>query len=393
MTFLKGIYHFVLAWAGNIVYGLPSRKIFVLGVTGTKGKTTCIEVIDAVFTTAGKKTAVLSSLKMKVGDVTRENPKATTMPGRFFLKKFLRNAVRAGCDYALIEVTSEGVMQYRHRFIQWDAGIFLNLQPEHIESHGSFENYRAAKVQFFADAARRSHKKNKAFFVNSSDPSYDYFEKAVKDYGTVVLFQPAQGGVSGWLNTEFNLVHAAAARSFALSQGIDGELITTALNSFPGIPGRMEEIQHEPFRVVVDYAHTPDSLKAAYYALRADEGNLICVLGSCGGGRDKWKRPEMGRVASEYCAQIILTNEDPYDEKPEQIITDIKAGVLHDIQGVTQIVLDRREAIRVALSLAQQGDTVVMTGKGSERWIHWDRGTKTRWSERGVVEELLREVR
>src|SRR3989338_7311756 len=175
MRLLKSLYHYCLAWLANLVYGAPSRKIFVFGVTGTKGKSTTIELINALLESAGKKTALVSSIRFKVGQEVGKNTTGMTMPGRFFLQRFLRRAVNAGCEYALVEVTSQGILQHRHKFIDWDAALLTNLKPEHIDAHGSFENYRQSKMRLFEDLARYSKKSPKYFFINEGDPSHQYF--------------------------------------------------------------------------------------------------------------------------------------------------------------------------------------------------------------------------
>ena len=188
MRILKSWYHYLLAWLGSIIYGRPSRDIFVLGITGTKGKSTVVELVNAILEAAGKKTAILSSMRQKVGSDNEQNLTDNTMPGRFFIQKFLRRATAAGCQYAIIEVTSEGVAQSRHRFIDFDAALFLNLHPEHIERHGSFEKYRAAKVKFFFDAARQSNKQRKLFFINEHDAAGRYFSDAVAGLSQIFYF-------------------------------------------------------------------------------------------------------------------------------------------------------------------------------------------------------------
>ncbi len=163
LPWLLGAYHFLLAFLGAVRYGFQSRKLFVVGVTGTKGKSSTLEILSATLEEAGKKTALLGSVRKKILDKSTKDTD-NTMPGRFVIQKFLRDAVKAGVEYALLEVTSEGVVQYRHRFIDWDAAFFLNLAPEHIERHGSFKNYRAAKVSFFSSLSH-SRKPKKYFFV------------------------------------------------------------------------------------------------------------------------------------------------------------------------------------------------------------------------------------
>ena len=197
--------------------------------------------------------------------------------------------------------------------------------------------------------------------------------------------------ISAWLQNDFNLENVAAAVAFAKSQDIPFDMIFRALEIFPGVSGRVEYIRKEPFAVVVDYAHTPESLEAVYEAVSERKSRpLICVLGSAGGGRDKWKRPRMGAIAGQYCKEIILTNEDPYDEPPEQILDEIERGIF-GAASETQYekILDRREAIAKALAIAKPGDAVVLTGKGSESFIHIAGGKRIPWNERAVVEELL----
>lgn len=409
MNFLKGIYHYLLAWVGAVIYGFPSRKIFVLGVTGTKGKSTTLELINAVLESAGKKAALISSVRLKIGDQTVKNSTGMSMPGRFAIQKFLWRAVRAGCQYALIEVTSQGVLQHRHRFINFDAAVLTNLHPEHIEAHGSFEKYRRAKVSFFEDVAGHSRKPKKYFFINEADKSADHFAAAAGQSGDVVYFsreafirRELGGGLESmgdWLASNFNLENAAAATAFAYTQGVGWPLIKKTFENFKGVPGRLEYIQREPFSVLIDYAHTPDSLEKVYdtvrssmSGIRGSKSKMICVLGAAGGGRDRWKRPAMGTIASQYCDAVILTNEDPYDEKPENIINDIACGFSEQGGCHKEFVrvVDRREAIAKAVSLAKKGDAVVITGKGSEDWIHTARGNKIPWSERKVVEEVLK---
>ncbi len=409
MRRLKNIYHYLLSWAASVAYRFPSKKIFVIGVTGTKGKSTTVELINAILESAGKKTALCSSIRFKINEEVEKNTSGMTMPGRFFLQKFLRRAVNAGCEYAIVEVTSQGILQHRHRFIQWNAALFTNLRPEHIDAHGSFENYRNSKVSFFDYAARTSKKLNKLFFVNDGDQAQDYFAEVVDGYGKLISFSREQfikkeldGGresIGDWLFGNFNLENAAAANAVAQQLGLGWPLIKKTMKAFQGVPGRMEYIQKEPFAVVIDYAHTPDSLAKIYNAVlegkrKSAIKKIVCVLGAAGGGRDKWKRPVMGRIASDHCREIILTNEDPFDEDPRQIIAEIKSGISNARFSHSNVheIVGRREAIKKAFSLAKKGDVVVITGKGSEDWIRTGKGKKIPWNEREVVEELLKSL-
>lgn len=382
---IKQLYHLLLAHLGAVIYRNPSRKLFVLGVTGTKGKSSVIELINAGLEAAGEKTAISSSLRFKVGPKALPNRTNNTMPGRFFLQKFLNEAMLSGCKYALIEVTSEGISQYRHHFIDFDAAAIINLHPEHIESHGSFERYREAKLTFFRDVKDSSQKKRKYFFINKDDPNAKYFIDAVSPE-KVILFGKSKLKTN--LPGEINKYNVGLSESFLKTQGIKSAIIKRALGEFPGIPGRLEFVLRKPISVIVDYAHTPVSLEAVYKTLKKAKRStykMICVLGSCGGGRDRWKRPKFGEIASEYCDRIILTNEDPYDEDPAQILREIKSGIQADKIRATEEILERGGAIKRAVELAKKGDLVVITGKGSEPYIHLKGGHRIPWSDKEVV--------
>jgi UDP-N-acetylmuramoyl-L-alanyl-D-glutamate--2,6-diaminopimelate ligase len=389
-NFILSFYHFILAFLGALIYGFPSKKLILIGVTGTNGKTTTTEMIASIFEKAGKKIALLNSIKFKIGKKEEINKLRMTMPGRFFIQRFLKKAVKEGCEYAILEVTSEGIKQHRHRFLDFKVAVFTNLAPEHIEAHGSFEKYREAKGKFF-QATKEIH------VINVEDTNSDYFLKF-----------PAKRRITYGLKTgdinlentklklkipgEFNLYNALAAISVAISQGIDKDFAIKVLEEFRGVPGRMEEVISKPFKVIVDYAFTPNALEKVYQTLKTSNfqlpnSKLICVLGACGGGRDKWKRPVLGEIAAKYCDEVIITNEDPYDEDPWQIIKQVASGT----KGKAKKILDRREAIRTALKLAKEGDVVVITGKGCEPSIVI-KGKKIPWDDRKVVREEFQKV-
>lgn len=386
---MLGAYHFFLAWIGSVLNRHPSRKMKVIGVTGTKGKSTVIEMLNAILREAGERVLVSSSIKFQIGDDVRSNTTGNTMPGRGFLQKLMREGVSAGCTYAILEVVSEGVVQHRHRFIDFDAAVFTNIHPEHIESHGSYEKYRSAKEKFFRDVSRFSRKPDKKFFVNQNDPEGDFFVRAASDEA-VVLYGISKAHIK--IAGEFNKENAGAAEAIARAFGVSDAAITRALENFHGIPGRMEIVAESPIRVVVDYAHTPNSLEAVYSALSGDNrsgSSLVCVFGATGGGRDKWKRPRFGEIAARYCKYIILTDEDPFDDDPAQIISEIKAGIPRDKTEDVYEILDRGEAITKGISLAEAGDTVLITGKGSEPYIRVANGKRIPWSDKEKAQKAL----
>lgn len=394
MPWLIRGYHLALAMVGPVVYGFPSKKLKVIGITGTKGKTSTLEIVNAIFESAEKKTALLSSVRVKIGENAKKNLTENSMPGRMFIQRFLRRAVRAGCEYAFLEATSQGAIFYRHAFINWAAGAMTNLHPEHIEAHGSFEKYREAKLFFLSYVAHQGS----PIFLNVDDPETGFYREALKG-SEIIMYsakdipeipEPAKKMLPG----EFSRENVALARAIALRFGLSEEDVHKGLLNFKGVPGRAEVVQSEPFRAVVDYAHTAESLEAIYRTMKEGGGSLICVLGAAGGGRDKWKRPKMGAAAGKYCDRIILTDEDPYEEDPANIVSEIKKGILETGRGDSDIFveLDRRKAIALALRMAKPGDTVLATGKGSESWIHRKKGERIPWSERAVFEEELKKI-
>jgi UDP-N-acetylmuramoyl-L-alanyl-D-glutamate--2,6-diaminopimelate ligase len=329
-----------------------------------------------------------------------------TMPGRFFVQQFLRDAVTAGCTHAVVEMTSEGAKQFRHRFIELDALIFTNLTPEHIESHGSFENYKQAKLSI-AERVANSKKRPRYIVANiDDDHGADFLDFKVehplpyslKDLSLHSLHKDSVSLVFGDTTIRvpliglFNVYNILAAITLARAFGISLSTIDKGLRNIPPIAGRVERFfspkdAAKQIVAVVDYAHTPDSLEKLYQAFQNTD--RICVLGNTGGGRDTWKRPEMGAIAERYCKHIILTNEDPYDENPSDIVNQMSRGIQN--KEKVEVIMDRRLAIRKALTVAENGDSVIVSGKGTDPFIMGPRGTKQTWSDAQVVqEELLR---
>lgn len=390
---LKG-YHLFFTILGSIIYRRPSQLIKVIGITGTKGKTTALELLNSIFEAAGEKTALLSSVRVKIGEKSKRNLTENSMPGRMYIQRFLRRAVDAGCAYAFVEVTSQGAVLYRHAIINWAAAGITNLHPEHIEAHGSYEKYREAKLMFLSYAGGEGA----SIFLNGEDKEKYFYEGELK--GNEIIVYSTKGlkdlpeSSKEFLPGHFSRQNVSLALAIAREFKIPEEKIWEGIANFKGAPGRVDIVQKKPFKVVVDYAHTPESLEAIYKALK-DEllrgGKLICILGAAGGGRDRWKRPLMGKMAARYCEKIILTDEDSYDENPNEIISEIKKGIIEFgfAEGDILKILDRREAIKKALEMARPGDTVISTGKGSESWIHGKKGEKIPWNEKQIFEEEL----
>lgn len=399
---IQPIYHYTLAVLGVLIYRFPSKKIKVIGITGTKGKTSTAEFVNCILEGAGKKTALAGTLRFKIGNESKPNLYKMTMPGRMFIQKFLRKAVDQKCEYAVIEISSEAAKQYRNKFIELDALIFTNLAPEHIESHGSYEKYLNAKLSI-AKELEKSKKKNKVIIVNVDDKEADKFldiniSKKIKysfsEINNVDINENFSKFVYRGVEIEtslpgkFNIYNILSAIKYAEHENIKLDVVKNAISKLKVIGGRAERIDEgQDFKVVVDYAHTPESLTAIYEAFFGSR--KIGVLGSCGGGRDKWKRKEMAEIADRYCEEIILTDEDPYDDDPREIVEDM--AKYFSIKK-PDIIMDRREAIRSAFLKAKKDDVVIITGKGTDPYIMRKNGEKEKWSDKEVAKEELKKI-
>ncbi len=398
---LLGAYHLALAYLGALIYRFPSRKLTVIAVTGTKGKSSTAELIYAILMEAGHKTALAGTIRFCVGDDCQPNLYKMTMVGRFFLQRFLRRAVNAGCTHAVVEMTSEGALQYRHKGVDLDALVFTNIAPEHLERHGGMEQYVAAKLSL-ADHLSRSPKRPRIMVANADDDYGERFLATTADIRVPFFLRDAEPYTANdrgidfmWrgehfhspLPGEFNLKNILAALTLCDALGLPRDALARAVAKLSSIAGRGERVEcGQDFSVIIDYAHTPDSLKELYDAFDMVAGKRICVLGSTGGGRDTWKRPAMGKVADQHCDIAILTDEDPYDESPQQIVNAIAQGFT---RTRPQVILARRDAIRAALSQAREGDAVLISGKGTDPYIMRARGAREPWSDKKVAEEEL----
>jgi len=413
---LRPLYHRALAYGMAFIYNFPARKLTVIGITGTKGKSTVAEMVFAILRGAGHKTALLSTIRFAIEDSSEPNRYKMTLPGRGFAQAFMHKALIAGCTHAVIEITSESVLQYRHWFLDLNGLIVTNVQREHIERHGSFGKYVEAKCAI-VDALVRSPKHSRILVTNGDLPETHAFisarvsqaiafgthelqnlsedERSVGfDYRGIRFSLPIPGA--------FNAMNALAAVKLTAALGVPPSDAAAALATLPPVRGRVEHIDAgQDFLAVVDYAHTPDSLIALYSAFPTHR--KICVLGNTGGGRDTWKRPLMGQIADEACEEVILTNEDPYDEDPASIVGEMVRGM----ERTPRIIMDRRSAIRAALRLAlilskgatiprqtrdagNQNDVIVLiSGKGTDPFIMGPKGSKEPWSDARVVREEL----
>ncbi len=427
-------YHKKMALLANLIYGKPSEKLIVIGVTGTNGKTTTVNLISKILEEAGFKTGVASTAVFKIAEMEWLNDKKMTMLGRFALQRMIAKMVQAGCKYAIIETSSQGIEQFRHLGIHYDICIFTNLTPEHIEAHGGFDNYKKAKLKLF-EKLKNDPVKNidgvkikKIIIANIDDENaksfldFDIDEKVgygikgkeantnlISD-GAVIKAKKIEFAESGIafmaeaikfnlkLFGEFNVYNSLCAISLAKSQGIDMECCRSALEKIESIPGRMEFINEgQDFKVIVDYAPEPESLKQCFLTIKkhglVKEGRrIIHVLGSCGGGRDISRRPVMGSISAANSQMAIITDEDPYNDDPKVIIEQVAQGAVSAgmVLGKNLFkIQDRRMAIEKALKEAKNDDLVLLTGKGSEQAICLSHGRKLPWDEREVSRSIL----
>ncbi len=424
-----------LAEAAAWWYGDPSRELGVIGVTGTDGKTTTSLMAAAALGSAGVRTGVLGTVATQVGGIREENAAHSTTPDAMTLQRALRAMVSAGDEAAILETTSHGLALDRVAAIDYDVAILTNLTHEHLELHGTFERYRAAKVSLFERLAAPGgagggiwagidRQWPRTGIVNVDDPSSAFFIDATlaagarlvtygraasadvrllvaKDDATGLRVRYDAGGGPADLTLKvggtFNALNALAVIALGRAVGLDDEAIRAGLASFPGVPGRMEPIDRgQPFRVVVDYAHSPASLALVLDELGATTartgGTLLAVFGSAG-ERDREKRPMMGRIAAERCRIVIATDEDPRGEDRAAILAEIAAGA-NDATPRPEAFLeipDRATAIREALARARPGDTVLFAGKGHEATIEYADGDLP-WNERVEVESALAEL-
>ena len=412
---IRLLYHKFVAAMAAVIYGFPAKELIVVGVTGTNGKTSTVNMITSILHGAGEKVGMTSTIRFRVGDEQWSNVSKQTTMGRFGLQKILRRMVKAGCKYAILEVSSHAMTQSRVLGINIDVAVITNVTPEHVEYHGSFDAYLRAKGQLFKKVSRGRRKKDmqKVLVLNAEDENFEYFDSFVADrkftYGLdkgifhvsdlksdskgseFILHMPNEAlPVSLKMPGRFNVYNALAASAVCVALGLSIEQVKKGLDNLGAVPGRYEIVNAgQDFTVVVDYAHDVVALKNLFSTYKKlTEGRLFVVFGATGGGRDKHKRPEMGKVAHKYADYIVLTNDDPYTEDEYEILDQISEGVERVEGDSFWKIPDRKEAICLALSLAQKGDSVIVSGKGCEE-VMMLRGKRIKWNDRDVIEELI----
>ncbi|MBP9718374.1 UDP-N-acetylmuramoyl-L-alanyl-D-glutamate--2,6-diaminopimelate ligase, partial [Candidatus Gracilibacteria bacterium] len=409
------LYHRLIAVMAAVYYGFPGNRMKVIAITGTKGKSTTAHLLASILKSAGYKIGLATSIGFQVGEKVWANDTKQTTQGRFKLQKLIRQMADDHCDVAILEVTSHALVQSRLWGVNFDIGVLTNIQSDHLEYHGGAENYLHAKGLLFASLVRLERKGGfeKTAILPIEDANYAYFDSFAVDKkttygltkGTVtaadvsltpsgsqfVLHVPnGEVPIKMQIPGEFNIHNALAASTAALALGIKLPAIQKGLEQDIEIPGRLEVISvGQPFTVIVDYAHTTESLEKVLSLFKPlTKGKLWLVFGATGGGRDAGKRPKMGEVADRFADNIILTDDDPYTEDRMKIINEIAAGIKRKEGERLWKIRDRKEAIRLPLTLAQPGDTVIIAGKGCEP-IQIIGTKRIEWDDRKIAREIL----
>lgn len=405
--FLKNGYHRFVSVLAGIVFGFPGRKLRIIGVTGTDGKTTTVQCIAAILCEAGKRAAVASTINFRINEREWVNSsKYTTLSG-WKVQQFLREAVREGCEVAILEVSSHALDQGRVFGVPFEVAVITNVTREHLDYHATMKDYREAKRRLFRNArvgVVNLDMEDPGEFLKTPPPKKITYSRL--DTSADVLAEGIEATLDGStfhvgetkfhfaLPGFFNIENALAALAATVPFGISFEMASRALEKKRGVPGRMECVPNDRgIAILIDYAVTPNALEQLYGLVSKmrpnTESKIIAVFGACG-DRDRGKRPIMGEIVSSFADTIILTNEDPYTESPERIVREIKKGIVNKTPHENLFtIMERRKAIAKALRLAMPGDIVVVSGKGAEETMAIG-DTRIPWNDRRVIEEILR---
>jgi UDP-N-acetylmuramoyl-L-alanyl-D-glutamate--2,6-diaminopimelate ligase len=383
---LKNFYHFGQAHAWRTYYAWPDRKLKIYGVTGTNGKTTTCYVLAGILGEAyeRKKAGMLSTVAFWIGEEEEINKtKMTTLDSRFVFKN-LRRMVNKGVEQVAFEVTSHALDQNRLSGIRLDGAIILNMAREHLNYHGTMEEYAKAKGKIV------EYLKPEAPLVIKGDD--ELIEKAIKAPKAIRFTSLQAKEVITPLSGEWNKENVLAASLLARAVGVDEGAIERGVDLMKEVPGRMEwiNLNNQLPRVLIDYAVTPDALQRLYgHVKKRVSGRIFAVLGAAG-LRDRGKRPLMTQAVAKYADEIVLTREDPWTEPEKQIFNDLEKG-LNDSRVKWQRIVDRKEALKYVLKKAQAGDVVVVTGKGAEKGMAI--GNKIiPWNDKEVIQQLFIEL-
>lgn len=402
---LKNVLHYFNALLAAAYYGFPGKKIKVIGITGTDGKTTTTHLTHHILKTAGKKASLVSSVYAEVGGRKYDTGFHVTTPNPWMLQKLFKQAIKVGDEYIVLEVTSHGIDQNRIAFIDFYIALITNVTHEHLDYHRTYEHYLYTKEKLL--------KRAEIAILNEDDESFQFLGSRLggnfKTYGIKQKadITPQKFSFTSPLPGEYNRYNCLAAIAIVIQLSISEETIKKALKTFVSVKGRFEKIPNKfGFEIIIDFAHTPNAIKQILSTIKPTvKGKLIHLFGSAG-LRDFTKRPLMGEISSAYSNLLILTEEDYRTERLEQIITEIGSGArkagakeYSEVQfkaarqsesPVFFKIPDREAAITFAITkLAQKGDTVILTGKAHEKSLA-RKGVEYPWSEHQAVENALK---
>jgi len=411
---LRLVWHHAKAFLAALLNGFPARKLTIIAITGTDGKTTTVGMTAHILVSAGIKMGALSTAFLQIKKKTEWNATQKTSPSPFLIQKFLRSLVMQGCTHAVLEASSHGLVQGRLNYTWPMVGAITNTTHEHLDYHGSMEQYRKDKGILFSLLRDNGTK-----VLNRDDDSYDlYQDRNPKKTLTTSVRQDADFGISEIVETpngirgvlccrerstllplqlkilgSFNLENALCAIACAQAVGVPVEQATKALENFSGVPGRLERLDEgQEFSVYADFTVTPAAYEKTLTTLRAtlQPGKRLLVLtGSCG-DRMREKRPLVGKICSQLADIVVVTNEDPYTEDPQKIIDEVWTGIDQSTCKARKI-FDRREAMRFLFETAEPGDAVILCAKGSDTTMMTAEG-QIPWDERAIAREVLREI-
>lgn len=411
----QALAHLCAAW-----HDFPARRLVMIGVTGTDGKTTTANLVHSILGAAGLNAGMISTVNAVIGGQACDTGLHTTTPDAPDVQKYLAQMAQAGQTHCVLETTSHGLAQHRVDGCEFDVGVLTNITHEHLDLHGSFEAYRAAKARLFEMVASSARKgPPKTVVLNAGDPSYAFLRDAsqgadlVSSYGLTdsasiyardVAYRPdstrwlavapqGQFELRSCLVGEFNVLNALAAVGVGLALELPIEAIQNGVAAMAGVPGRMERLDEgQDFLAIVDFAHTPNALEKALAAARQMTAGRVIVVFGAAGLRDPYKRGPMGQVAARWADKVVITAEDPRTEALDQIMAAIAAGCVAEgrREGVDfWRIADRAEALRFAVCLARPGDVVIACGKGHEQSMCFGT-TELPWDDRRALREALR---
>lgn len=419
---IKNVYHLFQAILANFWYGFPTRKLKVIGITGTDGKTTTAQMAAKILEEADKKVAMASTINFRINGEEKKNLSHFTTLSSFSVQKFAKQAVEADCEYLVLETSSHSLDQYRVWGIDYKTAVITNVTREHLDYHKTMDKYRRAKAKLFRKAqvaiVNLDMEKPEEYLNCGAENIFGYSLRISnskfqisnqfqnKKFKTISAENVELGidksifsvdGKKFVLNLigDFNIENALAAIAIGVSENISLETCARALEKITGVPGRMEYVENNRgLNILVDFALTPVALEKLYSALlkiKKPEARIIAVFGSCG-ERDRGKRPIMGGVVSQYSDSVIVTNDEPYREDPAQIINEIVMGIKEKKENENfWIIPDRREAIAKALQLAKTDDIIAVTGMGAEEsMVVGDQ--KIPWNDKKVILEELEKI-